>query len=285
MTHTAVLFTTHLINDRVRAHFFKLSEELPAGYELYLFYDEQHLSTRSVRKLAGHAVLPHEKNDWKRFKRPGRYFPDKIPGNEDGLLLSAMDRLPGYDRYWYVEYDIAFSGDWRTLFSAMEVSDADLLAVNMIRHDKIPYWPLWKSIEIPEGHELLPVSWVRAHFAIARLSRRVHEVLVPIYKQGWSGHAESLFATLAEQHGLRIEDVGGDGEFVRQGNTNRFYRSTPTSDSLGPGTLVFRPTMEETGEEPDMLWHPVKKVSRYDWDNEGGLFFRLLERIGRKIGR
>lgn len=283
MARTAVLFTTHLINERVRVHFLKLRDELPEGYELFLFYDEQRLSKRAVRKLARESVLPHDNDDWKRFKRPGHYFPGKIPGNEDGLLISAMDRLPGYDWYWYIEYDMAFSGDWRTLFSAMEASDADLLAVNMIRHDHIPNWPLWKSIEIPQGHELPTSSWVRAHFAITRLSRRLPEALIPVYKQGWNGHAESLLATLAEQHGLRIEDIGGDGEFVRPGNTNRFYRSTPTSDSLGPGTLVFRPPLEEPGPEPDMLWHPVKKASRHDWDSKRNLFFRLLERVRRKV--
>lgn len=285
MARTAVLFTTHLINKRVRAHFLKLRDELPEGYELFLFYDEQRLSKRAARKLAGDAVLPHDNDDWKRFKRPGHYFPGKIPGNEDGLLMSAMDRLPGYDWYWYIEYDMAFSGDWRTLFSAMEASDADLLAVNMIRHDAIPNWPLWKSIEIPQGHELPPANWVRAHFAIARLSRRLPEILIPFYKQGWSGHSEGLLATLAEQHGLSIEDIGGDGEFVRPGNTNRFYRSTPTSDSLGPGTLVFRPPMEKPGHEPDMLWHPVKKASRHDWDSERNLFSRLLERVIRRVRR
>ena len=282
MTRTAVLFTTHVINERVRAHFRKLRDELPPGYELILFYDEQRLSERAVKKLAGDAVLPHENEGWKRFKRVGR-FEHKIPGNEDGLLMNAMDRLPGYDWYWYIEYDMAFSGDWRTFFRAMAASDADLLAINMIRHDDCPDWPLWKSLEIPADHQLPPDKWIRAHFAISRFSSRINAVLVPVYKQGWSGHAEALLATLADQEGMRIEDIGGDGEFVRPGNVNRFYRSTPTSNSLGPGTLVFRPAMDQPGDEPDMLWHPVKKASRHDWDSEEPALLSLARRIWRRL--
>lgn len=283
MARTAVLFTTHVINDWVKAHFLKLRDELPEGYELFLFYDEQKLTRRAVRKLAGDSALPHENDGWKRFKRPGRYFQEKIPGNEDGLLMNAMDRLPGYDWYWYIEYDMAFSGDWRTFFTAMEESNADLLAINVIRHDDTPNWPLWKSIEVPDGVNLPAAKWIRAHVAISRMSHRINEVLIPVYKQGWAGHAEGVFATLALQQGLSIEDIGGDGEFVLAGNANRFYRSTANSNTMGPGTIVFRPTRDEPGDEPNMLWHPVKKASRHDWDSESNLFFRLIGRIKRKL--
>ena len=283
MTRTAVFFTTHVINKRVTAHFCKLRDELPEGYQLTLFYDEAHLSERAARNLAGDALLPHKGNDWQRFKRPGRLSSAKIPGNEEALMFSALDRLPGYDWYWYIEYDVAFSGNWGKFFSATEQADADLLAVNMIRRGAIPNWPLWRSLEIPPGLEVAHSGWVRAHFAIARISRRLPEVLIPVYKQGWAGNSEGLLATLAEQHGLRIEDIGGDGEFVKTGNTNRFYRSTPANDSLGPGTFVFRPAMEKPGDDPDMLWHPVKKASRNDWDRRDNLLFRLIDLVRSKL--
>lgn len=285
MARTAILFTTHVINAQVEAHFFKLRDELPKGYELFLFHDEQRIPERKARKLAGGAILSHDKDGWKRFKRPGRYFKEKIPGNADGLLMNAMDRLPGYDWYWYIEYDVAFSGDWRTFFAAMEESDADMLATCVMRGNSLPDWPLWKSIEVPEGEALPENERLRVLLVISRFSRRVNEVLAPVYQQGWAGHFEALFASLAARHGLRIEDIGGKGEFVRPGNTDRFYRNTPTSNSLGPGTLVFRPAMEKPGDEPDMLWHPVKKTSRHDWDNAGSPFRNLFGRVMRKLKR
>lgn len=280
---TAVLFTTHVINAQVKAHFTKLRNELPADYELFLFYDERRLKQRAVRRLGGDRVLPHDESGWKQFKRPGRYFKEKIPGNEDGLLMNAMARLPDYSWYWYIEYDMAFSGDWRVLFDAMADCTADILAVNITRHRLIPDWPLWKSIEVPAGSELPDVDRIRVHLAISRFSHRVNEVLVPVYSKGWAGHAEALFCSLAAANGLEVEDIGGDSEFAKPDNVNRFYRSTRTSNSLGPGTLVFRPPMHTVGREPNMLWHPVKKASRNDWDSEGGWFARLVTRIRHNL--
>lgn len=283
MPHTAIIFSTHVINDRVKANFLKLRDELPSGYELFLFYDDR-LSSRSVRKLAGDSALAHGKDGWKRFKRAGHYFKEKIPGNGDGMMLDAMDRLSGYDWFWFIEYDVSFSGDWSMFFSETESSDADLLAVNMIRYDQIPEWPLWKSIEAPKGEDLPHCDWIRVHLAISRYSKRINETLIPVYRQGWAGHAEALLATLAARQGLSIEDIGGDGEFVGPGNTNRFYRSTLTDNSLGPGTFVFRPCMEDVGDEPNMLWHPVKKASRRDWDSAEGQVAGLTATILRKFG-
>jgi hypothetical protein len=285
MPRTVVLFTTHVLNPLVEAHYRKLRIELPAGWDLLLFYDEGRLSRRSVTRVAGNAVLPHDNESWKRFKRPGRFFPEKIPGNEDGLLFSAMDRLPDYAWYWYIEYDMAFSGNWRTFFDAWQASDSDILAVNMIRRTATPDWPLWKSMEPPEDEGPDTGACIRAHHAISRLSRRTLEVLRPIYQLGWAGHSEALLTTLAARNGLKVEDIGGDGEFVRPVNINRFYRSTPTSNTLGPGTLVFRPAMEAPGDEPNMLWHPVKKASRFDWDREPGRARRLWNRVSMRARR
>lgn len=283
MPNVAVLFTTHLINNQVRTHFEKMQRELPHGYDLFLFFDERRLSERAASKLAGSHLLPHGGDIWRQHKSPCRHFPDKVPGNEDGLIFSAICRLKGYRLYWYVEYDVAFSGDWNIFFKATEASNADLLAVNMVRRDAITDWPNWKSMRPPEGKVLADAQWIRAHLAITRISKRLADVLGPVYQQGWAGHSEGLLATLAEQNGLRVEDIGGDGEFVPPGNKNRFYRSTPTNNSLGPGTFVFRPSIPAPGAEPNMLWHPVKKPSRLDWDHKSSFLARIIDRLFKRI--
>lgn len=279
MKRTAVLFTTHVINQAVRAHFSKLRDELPRGYDLFLFFDEERISERGARKVAGSAILPHQNQGWRRFKRPGRYFSEKIPGNEDGHILNAIARLEGYEDYWYMEYDVAFSGDWAEFFQGFECSRSDLLAVNITPREVIPDWPLWKSVEIPEADGLRPTEWVRTHLAISRHSRLLFETLTNIYSEGWAGHAEALIGTLALQNGLTVEDIGGDGPYVKAGNNNKYYRSTPTNNSLAPGTFVFRPSRDAVGDEPNLLWHPIKRPSRFDWDNDSGPVGRLLRRL------
>ena len=56
-----------------------------------------------------------------------------------------------------------------------------------------------------------------------------------------------------------IEDFGGNGEFVRPGNANRWYTSTLTSQTLAPGSFVARPIRFRPGFKPNTLWHPVKR--------------------------
>ena len=58
--------------------------------------------------------------------------------------------------------------------------------------------------------------------------------------------------------GLRIADLGGDGEFTPERYRRRFYSGTVRDLYRAPGTLVFKPVFWRTGSRPDMLWHPVK---------------------------
>lgn len=279
MERTAVLFITHVINQYVEKHFNKLKDELSENYELFLFYDEQKLSARAAKKLAGESVLPHEAGAWKRFKRAGRYFTEKIPGNEDGNLLHAVNRLPGYQYYWYIEYDVNFSGHWQTFFSAMELSRADLLATNLYRYSFNTDWPLWKSLEVPEGITIASEDRLHAMFPVSRFSAAAAKVLIEEYKAGWAGHFECVVPTVLNQQRLIIEDLGNEGEFTAEPNRHRFYRSTPSNNSLAPGTFVCRPCIDAPGDEPNMLWHPVKQASKHDWDAVPRPLSKLISKL------
>jgi hypothetical protein len=57
-----------------------------------------------------------------------------------------------------------------------------------------------------------------------------------------------------------LEDIGGNGEFVRPENVNRFYTNTPLDEDHAPGSMVFRPARSWTGARRNMLWHPVKPL-------------------------
>jgi hypothetical protein len=80
------------------------------------------------------------------------------------------------------------------------------------------------------------------------------------YRLGWSGHCEATWPTIINLAGLKLEDIGGDGEFVAPGNHNRFYTNTLSSPTLAPGSLVFRPARCWLGSQRNKLWHPVKPL-------------------------
>jgi hypothetical protein len=279
VSRTVVLFSSHLIGDTVLARLQKLRTEAPANHDVFFYYDETRLSHKQATRVAGPA-LGHGSHDWPRYKRACSYFPDKIPGNEDGMLLSAFHRLPAYDNYWYLEYDVVYSGHWGNFFENFANNPADMLSTSIARHDRIPDWPPWKSLELPDGIVLPRQQWLRSFNPVLRLSRTALETLSSEYQQyGWAGHSECVVPTVLAYRGLRIEDIGGDGEFVPPGRENRHYRNNWLSRSLTPGTFVFRPAMSSAGPEPNLLWHPVKDTNHHTWDGALGTPALLLMRL------
>ncbi|MEA3642640.1 MAG: hypothetical protein VBE63_22250 [Lamprobacter sp.] len=245
-----------------------------------MFYDDTGISARKAERLAGQTpTLPHDGEAWRRYKRPSPLFPKKIPGNADALIFHAIDRLPDYSFFWYIEYDVAFSGDWRLFFQAFEASQADLITTSIRTKAQIPHWPLWRSLSPPPHVELADEQCLRLFLVVGRLSRRLKDQLAPLYQQGWTGHFEALLGTLALQQGLEVEDIGGDSHLTRPENLNRFYWNTPLQNSLSPGTLVFRPFRSAPGEQPNMLWHPIKQESRKNWDSGRGRLRQFSSKV------
>jgi hypothetical protein len=114
------------------------------------------------------------------------------------------------------------------------------------------------------------------------------------YREGWTGHCEVTWATLLHTAGLRIADLGGNGEFVAAQNRGRFYENTMTSLEHSPGTFVYRPMkLPWPRLRRNMLWHPVKPLdltirtnlqARY-WEFHRKLRRTLRERRGLFGGR
>lgn len=181
------------------------------------------------------------------------------PGYGDLPILSFYLQNPNYQYYWVVEYDVRFTGEWQSFFKAFENSESDLLGTTLTRYEDVPDWFHWSSLRL--NIPLDQKKFVRGFFPIYRMSGPGFAFLDKAYREGVAGHYEGLFPTLLEQAGFQLEDVGGDGEFVRAGNNNRFYDNTPDSHFLNPGTFVFRPAIHRPGRIANKLWHPVKRVS------------------------
>ena len=100
---------------------------------------------------------------------------------------------------------------------------------------------------------------VKSFHPIYRCSRAALCYLDEYQKKGFSAHSEVMMSTALYNAGFVVEDFGGDGDFVRQGNINRFYCCDGT---VNGGTLRYRPlySMEELECEAlsDMLYHPLK---------------------------
>ena len=194
-------------------------------------------------------LLPYRR---KHKQHPGTFWPRNI----DLPLMWYFHENPQYDYYWVMEYDVRFTGEWSSFFGHFAASRSDLLATTLFDFDFRPGWDNWGTLQSPR-----PVperERVRALFPLHRLSNAALRALHEAYSEGWSGHYEVTIPTILKTRGLTLEDIGGSGSYVRQGNHNRFYCNSPEIAGLAPGTFTVVANQISAEYPPNMLWHPIK---------------------------
>ncbi|MBW7850593.1 MAG: hypothetical protein H3C38_08870 [Rhodospirillales bacterium] len=251
----AVLLLTHFLDEHIVSLYRRLAAEAGAR-DVRILFNATDDGNPGYRAPGDAAVWPFGEADLRSlgYPRKGRHISDL----DIELFSFPFQRAhPEYEHVWIVEYDVDFTGSWSEVFDAFSSNDADLLATNIHRFADNPGWWNWRGVRGPGGR-VATEALVRVFMPFSRMSRRAYATLDAAYRQGWRGHYECTVPTILTQAALRIEDIGGDGEFVRPANRNRFYTSTPTVNDLSPGTFVFRPVMAAAGGRPNTLWHPVK---------------------------
>lgn len=178
-------------------------------------------------------------------------------GHTDLITMHYWRAHPDYDRYWSIEYDVRYTGPWRRFFAAFDADESDLLATMICRRSEFPDWLFWPSLVSP-GARLSDTDAVSSFMPVFRASGRLMRAMDEAYREGWGGHLECSFATVAAVRGLSMADLGGNTEFTPEARRGRFYSGTVHDLYRAPGTFVFKPTFFRTGSRPDMLWHPVK---------------------------
>jgi hypothetical protein len=130
------------------------------------------------------------------------------PGNLHLVALDFYRKHPGFEYYWFIEYDVVFTGHWAVLIDAVREDSADLLAGHIRILQQEPDWSWWETLNLP-GCSLPRSDWLRGFFPIYRISRRGLQVLNDHVKMGWSGHFEGLIPSVMRSASLSIGDLGG----------------------------------------------------------------------------
>jgi hypothetical protein len=181
--------------------------------------------------------------------------------NEFGPLLFYLQH-PGYKYYWFMEYDVRYSGDLRELINELNTSDADLLGGYIDRHSGAgDSWMHWPSLQIPA--RVSSDEWRRAFLPLCRVSNKLFSTLIDRYKEGWRGHFEALWPTVAAAHGMSYADFGGTGEFVPARWRGKHYFGSMLPNGVFISTYGAWPFYSESSLFEDQLhqntiWHPVK---------------------------
>jgi hypothetical protein len=183
----------------------------------------------------------------------------------DRLWFAAFlhDRLAGYDRFWFIEYDVDLKGHWGRFFATASAYEGDLLATRLRRLNSSPPWAHTSKLRMPAGI----TDPVAGLLCISRLSRPLVEAYVAAMAgPEWDGHLEAMIPTLAEFAGFSVAEIGGEGSFTPPERLNRHYRGGPHEGSSFRTTFSFRPphAYRYFAERPfragkrDTLYHPVK---------------------------
>src|SRR5215469_8764627 len=132
---TAVLFQTHFYDRGAARVFKKLQKECPPHAAAIVLI---HVPP-GTPKPALLADVPHHFVTTPEI-RNAAYTGKSAGGAEWRIWEGGHTDLPHlhfylrndrFDRYWSIEYDVRFSGSWRTFFDAFDENDADLLTTSL----------------------------------------------------------------------------------------------------------------------------------------------------------
>lgn len=267
---TAFLFYTHKASPAFLARIARMREELAGQCDLHVigyFPSDDRVPAPFRTEPGFHAYGPDAMATLGypvKGKAPFRI----TPGNSDMVFIRFALDHPQYQTFWLMEWDAVFTGPLPLLCGAFAESPSDLIGTNIIEFS--PHWHHLHMNVIPPNWPGAPV--LRAFLPVMRFSRRLIDAVDAFYRDGGGGHYEITWIFVALSQGMEVEDLGGDGRFVRPGNKNRFYTSTARVRDLYPGTFRYRPTMRRPGGRPNMLYHPVK-------DDPEALSHYLYERL------
>jgi hypothetical protein len=183
-----------------------------------------------------------------------------IPGNNHFPLLKFFKENPHYDYYWFIEDDVRYTGNWEHFFSHFKNSDISFISSHIQRYNDDPHWPWWRTL-IHNGKTPKSEYKLSSFNPIYRISKEALRFIDEKLLEGWQGHHEVLFPTLLNAAGFSILDFGGKGEFVSEGNENKFYFGNYNQNNeieKAASTFRWRPIHEKIGEIPNKLYHPVK---------------------------
>ena len=213
----AIIFHTHFITNDILREFENIFTESKEFADTYLLCDYKISDIPQKVKKYNYLCIDYDdisglnypivKDEVRKSKIP--MAKAAILNNYKFAILKFFLDKKDYDHYWYIEYDVRYSGKWSQFFKSFDNNNKDLLTSYLRYHEEEPQWLLW-YLEHPD--KTIPeAERIRSFNPVMRLSNKalafLHESLI----DGWIGHLEVLIPTLLYKNGFEIEDFGGAG--------------------------------------------------------------------------
>jgi hypothetical protein len=184
-----------------------------------------------------------------------------LKGHGHFSLLDFFQHHRSFRYYWLIEYDVRFTGSWKSILHSLNGYNHDLITTHIRRYSEEPDWYWWSELGF-QGRPVKKEYCIRSFNVFYRLSFRALRFLDAELREGWHGHYEALIVTLLHYCQFSLLDLGGDGSFTPPELRGTYYSSTTRTDgslSDPDTTLRYRPIAEQAGKYQNMLYHPVKE--------------------------
>lgn len=257
---TAILFLAHFVDDSTVYKFNKLKIELSDRYDIFWAFQGDNGADGS--RLEREKIVPFVFTLEQLNSLDYSPIYERLYGSEHFIAELFYHTHPEYDYFWIMEYDVIFTGNWNIFFDAFYDNNADMLSSHIsLRNSENWNWCWWSTLTFDEEDHVEETSWVKSFNPIYRISKKALAFLdIFLKKENNKGFYEVIIASALYNNGFRLEDFGGTGPFVAEGNRNRFYVQ---GTGINHGTMRWRPDF--SAEEikalgtRNKLFHPLKK--------------------------
>lgn len=250
MEKQVVLLVTHILSPWIKAKYERIVNELDSKrYDVVLLVSANDKRNMRVPDGVNACVYDIEELGAMPYESIRETL---VPGSTHFLILKYRQEHPDYAYYWFIEYDVEFTGKWSSLLDAFAEHTADFLSTHVARYGKENAdWSWWHHSN-DVGYPL--ENCIKGFNPICRYSGAALDYIDTYMQKGFSAHSEVMITTCLYNAGYKIADLGGTGEFVPDGLRERFY----TED----GTMRYRPLYTKREIEDlamlDTLFHPLK---------------------------
>lgn len=254
-----ILLSTHLLNERIITGYRLIAEQVDQKvFDIVLLYNTDQFDAR---------LMPSDivcfQSGSEDINQLG-YIPiaeTLSPGSCHFPVLRFYRLNPSYVYYWFVEYDVEFSGTWATLMNdcTCNLAEYDFLSCHIEKYSPAANgdWPWWYK-ENNSGFAL--DECLKSFNPICRYSPQALNCIDQFQRKGLSGHSEVTIPTCLYHHGMKLGDFGGTGKFTPLGYRNKYYVQ---GVGVNNGTMRWRPLFLEEEVRAlgtrNKLFHPVKE--------------------------
>lgn len=191
----AVIFITFKVDDTVMKHFNQLKNDLSNNSNIDLFiayncsYDECSINHDKIFRYNKEIM---EAEGFELHYYWWKYFGDFYGHNNDLVMVNFFNHYKDYDRYWFIDYDVLYTGDWNDIITYFEDFNYDFLCSNLLMNHRID-----DCFKVnPKGCIYDFNKQLHGFTNVMMLTNIALEYLLSIYKKGAWGMLEIFFPTV-----------------------------------------------------------------------------------------